>query len=89
MGRTARRVAVLHDECLEDLLFRVDTNQKMAPRVVTLMEAVLRDPYAGAGKPDHLKHIGGNGGRFSARTAPRSRPSPAARLRMNCREPPR
>jgi toxin YoeB len=24
------------------------------------MEAALRDPYAGLGKPEHLKHLGGN-----------------------------
>lgn len=24
------------------------------------MEAVLREPYSGIGKPEHLKHLGGN-----------------------------
>jgi toxin YoeB len=24
------------------------------------MEAVLREPFAGIGKPEHLKHLGGN-----------------------------
>jgi toxin YoeB len=38
----------------------VETNRKLALRVVDLMEAVLRDPYAGIGKPEHLKHLGGN-----------------------------
>ena len=35
-------------------------NRKLALRVVDLMEAVLRDPYAGIGKPEHLKPLGGN-----------------------------
>lgn len=38
----------------------METNRKLALRVVDLMEAVLRDPYAGIGKPEHLKHLGGN-----------------------------
>lgn len=32
----------------------------MALRVLDLMEATLRDPFAGIGKPEHLKHLGGN-----------------------------
>jgi toxin YoeB len=32
----------------------------MALRVLDLMEATLRDPFAGIGKPEHLKHFGGN-----------------------------
>ena len=38
----------------------METNRKLALRVVDLMEAVLRDPYAGIGKPEHLKHLAGN-----------------------------
>ncbi len=38
----------------------VDTNRKTALRVLDLMEAVLREPYRGIGKPEHLKHLGGN-----------------------------
>jgi toxin YoeB len=51
---------VIQDECLEDLRFWVDTNRKTALRVLDLMEAALRDPYAGLGKPEHLKYFGGN-----------------------------
>lgn len=53
-------MAVLQDECLEDLRYWVDTNRKMAVRVLALMEAVLRDPFTGIGKPEPLKHLGGN-----------------------------
>lgn len=55
-----RRVAVIQDECREDLRYWVDTNRKMALRVLDLMEAVLREPYDGIGKPEHLRHMGGN-----------------------------
>lgn len=53
-------MAVLQAECLEDLRYWVDTNRKMALRVLALMEAVLRDPFTGIGKPEPLKHLGGN-----------------------------
>lgn len=60
MARSRKRVAVVQDECRDDLRFWIDTNRKMALRVLDLMEAVLRDPYDGIGKPEHLKHMGGN-----------------------------
>ena len=57
---STKRVAALQDEFREDLRYWVDTNRKTALRVLDLMEAILRDPYAGLGKPEHLKHLGGN-----------------------------
>lgn len=60
MARTRHRRAVIQDECLEDLRHWVDTDRKTALRVLDLMDAVLRDPYAGLGKPEHLRHFGGN-----------------------------
>jgi toxin YoeB len=57
---TPQRVAALQDEFREDLRFWVETNRKTALRILDLMEAVLRDPYSGIGKPEHLKHLGGN-----------------------------
>lgn len=57
MARRGRRRAVLQDECLEDLRFWVDTNRKVALRVLDLMDAVL---HAGLGKPEHFKPVGGN-----------------------------
>ncbi|MGH7517546.1 MAG: Txe/YoeB family addiction module toxin [Gemmatimonadales bacterium] len=51
---------MLQDECLEDLRYWVDTNRKLALHTLDLMEACLREPYTGIGKPDHLKQLGGN-----------------------------
>ena len=51
---------MLQDECREDLRYWVDTDRKVALRVLDLMEAVLRDPFAGIGKPEPLKHLGDN-----------------------------
>ena len=60
MPRRKKRVATIQDECRDDLRYWVDTNRKMALRVLDLIEAVVRDPYEGIGKPEPLKHIGGD-----------------------------
>jgi toxin YoeB len=49
---------VFEPEFREDLRFWVETNRKTALRIVTLVEAVLRDPFAGIGKPEPLKYLG-------------------------------
>lgn len=51
---------VVEDECLEDLRYWVGTNRKTPLRLLALIEATLRDPYQGIGKPEHLRHLGGN-----------------------------
>lgn len=51
---------MLQDECREDLRYRVDTNRKVALRLLDLVEALMRDPFGGRGKPEPLKHLGGN-----------------------------
>ena len=51
---------MVQDECREDLRHWVDTNRKVALRLLDLIDATLRDPYVGIGKPEHLKHMGGN-----------------------------
>jgi toxin YoeB len=32
----------------------------MALRILDLMDAVMREPFEGIGKPEHLKQLGGN-----------------------------
>jgi toxin YoeB len=49
---------VVQDDCLEDLRYWVDTSRKTALRVLDLMEATLRDPFEGIGKPEPLRHLG-------------------------------
>lgn len=56
--RRARRRMIVQPECLEDLRHWVDTYRKTALRVLDLMEAALRDPFDGIGKPERLKHLG-------------------------------
>ena len=52
------RIAVFQKECLEDLRWWVETDRRTALRVLRLIEAVLRDPTAGIGKPEPLKYLG-------------------------------
>jgi toxin YoeB len=53
-----RRQAVFQKECLEDLTYWVKTDRKTALRVLKLVEATLRDPDSGIGKPEPLKYLG-------------------------------
>jgi toxin YoeB len=42
---------------LDDLGWWVETDRKLALRVLDLVDAVLRDPFAGIGKPEPLRHL--------------------------------
>ncbi len=55
-GRKARDT-VFHREFIEDLRFWVETDRKVALRALDLIEAVMRDPFAGMGKPEPLKYL--------------------------------
>ena len=54
-GGRAERVPVFQLEFRQDLRFWVENNRKIALRVLTIVEAVLRDPFTGIGKPEPLK----------------------------------
>ena len=51
------RAAVFHPEFIEDLRYWVETDRKLAIRAFDLIEAILRDPFAGVGKPEPLKYL--------------------------------
>ena len=57
MTRAANRDAVFQKQFLEDLRFWVSTDRAIALRVLELVEAVIRDPFQGIGKPEPLKHM--------------------------------
>jgi toxin YoeB len=44
----------------EDLRFWIDTNRRVALRIMDLVEAVRRDPFRGIGKPEPVRHLGAN-----------------------------
>ena len=49
------REAVFQAEFREDLAHWVATDRKIALRILELVEAVLKDPFEGIGKPEPLK----------------------------------
>ena len=52
------RLSVFEPEFREDLVYWVEHERKVALRILRLVEAVLRDPLAGEGKPEPLKGLG-------------------------------
>jgi len=48
---------VFQPEFVEDLRFWVESNRKVALRALTIVQAVVRDPFAGIGKPEPLKYL--------------------------------
>ncbi|MBZ5624467.1 MAG: Txe/YoeB family addiction module toxin [Acidobacteriia bacterium] len=57
MKRRVEREAVFHREFLEDLRFWVETDRRAALRIFELVEAALREPFQGIGKPEALKFV--------------------------------
>lgn len=53
----SERVAVFQTEFIEDLQYWVDTKRKVALRTLNLVQAILRDPFSGIGKPEPLKYL--------------------------------
>ena len=51
------RVSVFESEFREDLRFWVETDRRVALRLLTLVEAVMRDPFSGIGKPEPIKYF--------------------------------
>ena len=58
-NRAARETA-FHPEFRNDLRYWVETDRRVALRVLELVEAVIRDPFRGIGKPEPLKNLGPN-----------------------------
>jgi toxin YoeB len=50
------RLAVFHPEFREDLRYWVETDRKVALRAFEIVEAVIRDPFRGIGKPEPLRY---------------------------------
>jgi toxin YoeB len=55
--RSVEREAIFHTEFRQDLRYWVETDRKVALRAFDLIEVVLRDPFAGIGKPEPLKYL--------------------------------
>lgn len=53
-----KRVVVLSDQFRDDLRYWAETDRKLLLKVLDLMEATMREPFSGIGKPQPLKHKG-------------------------------
>ncbi len=51
------RESVFQPEFREDLRYWVETDRKVALRAFDLIEAIMRDPFTGIGKPESLKYL--------------------------------
>ncbi|MFZ5764149.1 MAG: Txe/YoeB family addiction module toxin [Thermodesulfobacteriota bacterium] len=51
------REAVFQPEFRDDLRHWVETDRKVALRAFDLIEAIMRDPFTGIGKPEPLKYL--------------------------------
>jgi toxin YoeB len=56
-GKKKERIAAFHPEFIEDLRYWVGADRKVALRAFDLVEAVMRDPFVGIGKPEPLKYL--------------------------------
>ena len=53
----AKREAIFHPEFIDDLRYWVKQDRRIALKAFDLVEAVIREPFAGIGKPEPLKHL--------------------------------
>jgi toxin YoeB len=56
----SQREAVFHPEFREDLAYWVKTDRQTALRAFKLIEAIMREPFTGLGKPEPLKYLDAN-----------------------------
>jgi toxin YoeB len=50
------RIAVFHPEFIDDLRYWVQQDRRVAAKAFDLIEAILRQPFTGIGKPEPLGH---------------------------------
>jgi toxin YoeB len=51
------RDAIFQPEFMEDLRYWAKTDRRVALRAFDLIEAILKNPFAGIGKPEPLKYL--------------------------------
>lgn len=55
--QSKQRYAVFQPEFREDLRYWIETDRKIALRACDIVEAVMRDPFTGIGKPEPLRYF--------------------------------
>jgi len=51
------RLAIFHSEFIDDLRYWVEEDRRIALKAFDIIEAVIREPFSGIGKPEPLKHL--------------------------------
>ena len=57
MKQQPKRFAIFQPEFIQDLRCWVKSERAIAVRILDLVEAVMRDPFEGTGKPEPLKYV--------------------------------
>jgi len=57
LSRDTNGYPVFHAEFRDDLRYWVTSDRKIALRVLDLVEATLRNPFDGVGKPEPLRYL--------------------------------
>jgi toxin YoeB len=57
LGLSKNREAVFQPEFREDLRYWVEHDRRIALKAFEIIDAVLRDPFKGVGKPEPLKYL--------------------------------
>ena len=58
MAASKDREAVFHPEFRDDLRHWATTDRKVVLRIFDLVEAIMREPFSGIGKPEPLRRQG-------------------------------
>lgn len=56
-GRRTRD-SIFQQEFREDVRYWIEMDRRVALRLMDLVDAVMREPFQGLGKPEPLKHLG-------------------------------
>ena len=60
LGLNKTRDVVFRPGFIEDLRYWVQTDRKIALKILTLVEAIVKDPFKGIGKLEPLKYLDSN-----------------------------
>jgi len=51
-------ITIFHNEFREDISYWIKTDRKIALKILELVEAIVRNPFEGIGKPEPLRYLG-------------------------------
>lgn len=56
LNESKQREAVFQKEFIDDLRYLAEKDRRLLLKLLDLVEAILRDPFNGIGKPEPLRH---------------------------------